>query len=30
VPMPYNDTLERIVIPGQDEIEAAVKAVAYR
>lgn len=30
VPMPYNDTLERIVIPGQDEIQEAIKAVAYR
>jgi 2-oxoisovalerate dehydrogenase E1 component len=30
VPMPYNDTLERIVIPGQEEIQEAIKAVAYR
>ena len=30
VPMPYNDTLERTVIPGQDEILEAIKAVAYR
>jgi len=30
VPMPYNDTLERLVIPGQEEIQEAVKAVCYR
>jgi 2-oxoisovalerate dehydrogenase E1 component len=30
VPMPYNDTLERIVIPGQEEIQDAIRAVAYR
>jgi 2-oxoisovalerate dehydrogenase E1 component len=30
VPMPYNDTLERAVIPGVEQITAAVKAVLYR
>ena len=25
-----NDTLERIVIPGQEEVQDAIKAVAYR
>ena len=30
VPMPYNDTLERAVIPSAAEIAAAVKQVMYR
>jgi 2-oxoisovalerate dehydrogenase E1 component len=30
VPMPYNDTLERAVIPSADDIVAACKAVLYR
>jgi 2-oxoisovalerate dehydrogenase E1 component len=30
VPMPYNDTLERAVIPSAPDIVAAVKAVMYR
>ncbi len=30
VPMPYNDTLERAVIPSAPDIIAAVKAVMYR
>ncbi|MBN8535186.1 MAG: dehydrogenase E1 component subunit alpha/beta [Rhizobiales bacterium] len=30
VPMPYNDTLERAVIPQASDIIAAVKAVLYR
>lgn len=30
VPMPYNDTLERAVIPSQAEIAAACRAVLYR
>ena len=30
VPMPYNDTLERAVIPGAADIAAAVKSVLYR
>jgi 2-oxoisovalerate dehydrogenase E1 component len=30
VPMPYNDTLERAVIPGVADIAAAVKSVLYR
>lgn len=30
VPMPYNDTLERMVIPGQEDIQEAIKAVCYR
>jgi 2-oxoisovalerate dehydrogenase E1 component len=30
VPMPYNDTLERAVIPSQAEIVAACRAVLYR
>ena len=30
VPMPYNDTLERAVIPDAARIMAAVKAVTYR
>jgi 2-oxoisovalerate dehydrogenase E1 component len=30
VPMPYNDTLERAVIPGVEQITAAIKAVMYR
>ncbi|MGH6814894.1 MAG: alpha-ketoacid dehydrogenase subunit alpha/beta [Hyphomicrobiaceae bacterium] len=30
VPMPYNDVLERSVVPSQDDIAAAVKAVLYR
>ena len=30
VPMPYNDALERAVIPGTPQIVAAVKAVLYR
>jgi 2-oxoisovalerate dehydrogenase E1 component len=30
VPMPYNDTLERAVIPGPADIAAAVRAVLYR
>jgi 2-oxoisovalerate dehydrogenase E1 component len=30
VPMPYNDTLERAVIPSAPDIVAAVKAVTYR
>ncbi len=30
VPMPYNDTLERAVIPGQADIVAAVRKVLYR
>jgi 2-oxoisovalerate dehydrogenase E1 component len=30
VPMPYNDTLERAVIPAAPDIIAAVKAVMYR
>lgn len=30
VPMPYNDRLERSVIPSAREIVAAVKSVAYR
>ncbi len=29
-PMPYNDTLERAVIPDAARIMAAVKAVMYR
>ncbi|MGA2129508.1 MAG: dehydrogenase E1 component subunit alpha/beta [Xanthobacteraceae bacterium] len=29
VPMPYNDNLERAVIPSQAEIEAAIRAVCY-
>ncbi len=30
VPMPYNDTLERAVIPGQADIVAALRRVLYR
>jgi pyruvate/2-oxoglutarate/acetoin dehydrogenase E1 component len=30
VPMPYNDNLERAVIPSQADIQEAVKAVCYR
>ncbi|HYF56416.1 MAG TPA: dehydrogenase E1 component subunit alpha/beta [Salinarimonas sp.] len=30
VPMPYNDTLERAVIPSQADIVAAVRRVLYR
>jgi 2-oxoisovalerate dehydrogenase E1 component len=30
VPMPYNDTLERSVIPGQADIVAAIRKVLYR
>lgn len=30
VPMPYNDTLERAVIPGPPQIIAAINAVLYR
>jgi 2-oxoisovalerate dehydrogenase E1 component len=30
VPMPYNDTLERAVIPGAPQIIAAVKSVLYK
>jgi 2-oxoisovalerate dehydrogenase E1 component len=30
VPMPYNDTLERAVIPDAARIAAAIKAVCYR
>ncbi len=30
VPMPYNDTLERAVIPSQAQIAAACRAVLYR
>jgi pyruvate/2-oxoglutarate/acetoin dehydrogenase E1 component len=30
VPMPYNDRLERAVIPSQTDIVAAVKSVLYR
>lgn len=30
VPMPYNDTLERSVIPGQADIVAALRRVLYR
>lgn len=30
VPMPYNDTLERAVIPGQADIVAALRKVLYR
>ncbi len=30
VPMPYNDNLERAVIPSQTDIQEAVKAVCYR
>jgi 2-oxoisovalerate dehydrogenase E1 component len=30
VPMPYNDTLERAVIPGQADIVAACRKVLYR
>ena len=30
VPMPYNDKLERAVIPSQADIQEAVKAVCYR
>jgi 2-oxoisovalerate dehydrogenase E1 component len=30
IPMPYNDTLERAVIPSAPDIIAAVKAVMYR
>ncbi|WP_376989470.1 pyruvate dehydrogenase complex E1 component subunit beta [Bosea sp. R86505] len=30
VPMPYNDTLERAVIPSQADIAAACRAVLYR
>jgi 2-oxoisovalerate dehydrogenase E1 component len=29
VPMPYNDTLERAVIPGQADIVAAIRKVLY-
>jgi 2-oxoisovalerate dehydrogenase E1 component len=30
LPMPYNDTLERAVIPNQASIAAAVRSVLYR
>lgn len=30
VPMPYNDTLERAVIPGVENIAQAIRAVLYR
>lgn len=30
VPMPYNDTLEKAVIPSQADIVAACRAVLYR
>ena len=30
VPMPYNDTLERALIPGQADIVAALRRVLYR
>lgn len=30
VPMPYNDTLEKAVIPGQADIVAALRKVLYR
>ncbi len=30
MPMPYNDKLERLVIPSTDDIVAAVRAVVLR
>ena len=30
VPMPYNDKLERAVIPSQNDIADAVRRVCYR